>query len=387
MKNSKSSPFCKFPDNPLRQRGFMKKALIALVFLTIGFSKTFAQPVSATYVVDGYEVPIGQGIVESALDKGGDTWLNSFDNFSGVLYWPKDSGMNPDVTLVYKEAIVNTPGPDMVVFVRSWIPPNRDIWIYGKAFGYEINGVRRDVIADIEVGDLPGFEGSTRFSDIYAGFLDLSDFGVAEGQSISMLQIFASSQNNYENNNAYSRGELPLSPIYGDYGDASTYGAWPIRKCIIQSINLGSPSACNDNATPGIVGDDFFTADITVSFERAPTSGNLVLGGDASESVGIDALDSGSSHTFRGVRFPANGFGIDITASFSDRNECYLTINDIITAPDSCSVPDCNEAGTDGHLTICEGETVTEAQLFDALNGDPDTGGVWTPALAGAGTY
>ncbi|MBC6992584.1 hypothetical protein H9S92_00265 [Lewinella lacunae] len=45
------------------------------------------------------------------------------------------------------------------------------------------------------------------------------------------------------------------------------------------------------------------------------------------------------------------------------------------------------DAGTNGTLTICEGETVTAAELFTSLNGTPDAGGIWTPVLAGAGTY
>ncbi|MUH38354.1 hypothetical protein D9O36_21125, partial [Zobellia amurskyensis] len=45
------------------------------------------------------------------------------------------------------------------------------------------------------------------------------------------------------------------------------------------------------------------------------------------------------------------------------------------------------DAGTDGTLTICEGATVTETQLFAQLGGTPDSGGTWSPAMAGTGTY
>ncbi|WP_347924679.1 gliding motility-associated C-terminal domain-containing protein [Pontimicrobium sp. SW4] len=56
------------------------------------------------------------------------------------------------------------------------------------------------------------------------------------------------------------------------------------------------------------------------------------------------------------------------------------------TTSDVTTVNSAPEAGTDGTLTICEGDTVTDAQLFAELTG-ADTGGTWSPALAGAGTY
>ena len=43
--------------------------------------------------------------------------------------------------------------------------------------------------------------------------------------------------------------------------------------------------------------------------------------------------------------------------------------------------------GTNGSLTICNGDTVTEDELFNSIEGVTTSGGVWTPALAGAGTY
>jgi gliding motility-associated-like protein len=44
-------------------------------------------------------------------------------------------------------------------------------------------------------------------------------------------------------------------------------------------------------------------------------------------------------------------------------------------------------AGWNGTLDICQGTMVMAADLFSALTGNPDAGGTWSPALAGAGTY
>ncbi|MDT0559653.1 T9SS type A sorting domain-containing protein, partial [Ichthyenterobacterium sp. W332] len=44
-------------------------------------------------------------------------------------------------------------------------------------------------------------------------------------------------------------------------------------------------------------------------------------------------------------------------------------------------------AGEDGALTICENGSVTADELFNALGGDPDDNGTWSPELAGEGVY
>lgn len=64
---------------------------------------------------------------------------------------------------------------------------------------------------------------------------------------------------------------------------------------------------------------------------------------------------------------------------FCDGRNLTITINDDSYKPD---------AGTDAVLTLCDANgSVTEDDLFDALEGTPETGGTWSPTPAGIGTY
>ncbi|MFK7787194.1 MAG: hypothetical protein AB8B56_18880, partial [Crocinitomicaceae bacterium] len=44
-------------------------------------------------------------------------------------------------------------------------------------------------------------------------------------------------------------------------------------------------------------------------------------------------------------------------------------------------------AGTDGAISLCSGDTPTQAELFAALGGNPDLGGVWTGPVMGVYSY
>jgi len=116
--------------------------------------------------------------------------------------------------------------------------------------------------------------------------------------------------------------------------------------CNVSAIVSNNISSCNDNGTLTDGSDDFFTADITVTFGNVPSSGTLDLTGDATSSVAVGSLDSTTSHTFTGVSMSADGTAIAITATFSDDMSCTFSESDTGTAPVSCNVS-C-DSGADG---------------------------------------
>ncbi|MBT8256221.1 MAG: hypothetical protein KJO23_06745, partial [Bacteroidia bacterium] len=107
--------------------------------------------------------------------------------------------------------------------------------------------------------------------------------------------------------------------------------------CAITAISTSNLSACNDNGTPSNSADDFFTADVTVTFTNAPSTGTLDLSGDGTASVSAVGLIS--PHTFTGVTMSADGGAINLTATFSADTACTFNENNAGTAPASCSVP------------------------------------------------
>ena len=103
-------------------------------------------------------------------------------------------------------------------------------------------------------------------------------------------------------------------------------------------------------------------------------------GGTWTEASGSNSgatIGTGTSVDFSGVSPGTYQFTYTVTAP-----NCP---DDMATA--TVTVEAALDAGTNGTLTICEGESFTTADLFNALGGSPDPGGDWSPAPAGAGTY
>ncbi|WP_138433083.1 DUF7507 domain-containing protein, partial [Winogradskyella algicola] len=119
----------------------------------------------------------------------------------------------------------------------------------------------------------------------------------------------------------------------------------------ITVLTASDITACNDNGTPSDITDDTFTADITVTYDNAPSSGTLDITGDITLSIAVGSLDGATSHVFDDVVLPANGNDLSFTATFSDAPSCTLTDSALISAPFECSDDACLDVIPTGNPT------------------------------------
>lgn len=109
--------------------------------------------------------------------------------------------------------------------------------------------------------------------------------------------------------------------------------------CAISDITVQNTGACDDNGTTGDNSDDFFLADVVVTFSNKPATGTLNLTGDITTplSVAAGSTTSATTHTFASVQIPANGASGDLMAEFSDDATCSRTEANILPLVSPCS--------------------------------------------------
>jgi SdrD B-like domain/SprB repeat len=101
--------------------------------------------------------------------------------------------------------------------------------------------------------------------------------------------------------------------------------------CAITGITFGNQSACNNAGTNANGNDDYFTADIIVTFSGPPATGTLDLTGDVltgggATSVSVATAGAGPTYTFSGVRLRADGTASAVTATFSAESTCTFAV-------------------------------------------------------------
>ncbi len=107
---------------------------------------------------------------------------------------------------------------------------------------------------------------------------------------------------------------------------------------LIQSISISNAGDCNNNETPNDDSDDYYTADVTVTYSDAPTSGDLHISGEGIVGGNTSSSTFGaSSTTIIGVQLSANSSDFEITAQFGTDSDCPFVTTVGGVAP--CSEP------------------------------------------------
>jgi len=140
----------------------------------------------------------------------------------------------------------------------------------------------------------------------------------------------------------------------------------------------------------GICGID--QAEVTVSIDNIPIAGNDGTLEICVNNNSVDLIDSlTGSPDAGGVWSPSLSSGTGIFDPAVDSSGIYIyTVSNGACSPDSSevnvTVDILPNAGEDGDLEICSNSNSTN--LFDILNGTPDSGGIWSPSLSsGTGIF
>lgn len=162
-----------------------------------------------------------------------------------------------------------------------------------------------------------------------------------------------------------------------DYDDATggslgICATTPAPACNISAVTASGAAGCNNNGTATNLADDYFTADITVTFANKPGSGTLALSGagihSGTNSVAVASTTTSTTHIFTGVKIKAIGSVQTITAAFSADAGCTFT-NSAIPVLSGCGIAQgSTTCATPSKLCTNVGQTLTFGATVGAAN-------------------
>ncbi|WP_405411114.1 cadherin-like domain-containing protein [Maribacter sp. Asnod1-A12] len=157
-------------------------------------------------------------------------------------------------------------------------------------------------------------------------------------------------------------------------GSPDTGGTWVDNNdgTHTYTVTATSPCAIDDEST------------VTVTQQAPPNAGIdgtlNICAGDSFDNDDLFAQLTGSPDT--GGTWVDNNDGTH-TYTVAATSPCTIDDESTVTVTQQAQP----NAGIDGTLNICQGETFTNADLFAQLTGSPDTGGTWVDNNDGTHTY
>ncbi len=175
-----------------------------------------------------------------------------------------------------------------------------------------------------------------------------------------------------------SYDESGFSPYYSQRTvDLSNYAGQTVYLAFVMTNDGGDNWYIDDVEIDGTVATEAPVADFSVSSEDACQGVALEFTDESENYPSSWSWNFGDGSDLETVQNPTHIYnqpGV-YTVTLSVQNALG---SDEMVKTDYITVTESSNAGTDGAITVCEGVTLSENQLFEALGGTPDNGGTWS---------
>lgn len=138
-----------------------------------------------------------------------------------AIFWPHGAAANRVTVFNWNTAIRNGIGDDLVFFMR------RPSGAYGATIGLTINGISMDITARTRVS------AGSQYAGIFAATVNLSDFNVADGGSISSVSF-----NGPRNIGTYGTASCNNYADWGNCSDILLAGVGSIQNSLVATVPL-----------------------------------------------------------------------------------------------------------------------------------------------------
>ena len=204
--------------------------------------------------------------------------------------------------------------------------------------------------------------------------LELKDLFIGWGHSAGANPCIAANLNDPICEPAPHCEQLPLTP-----------GGPPIVVVTPLSADFAATGSCASGKTAQTYSFNATDATSGTTGGTPPYSYNWKIV-NKSTSVQVGTM-TGATPSFDFSQAGAGAGDYTVTLTVTDAttpSPIVSTVSKDISVISCCLDPN---AGTDGTLTVCTGTTPTQDQLFEALEGNPSSGGTWSAAVNGVYTY
>ncbi len=307
------------------------------------------------FLISGPGIAGGQGYTNDArniarLGNGSEVSINSVNN--GVVGSSGGAPSAANCTFANGDWIQNTPTPEFL----------------GTIDGTQLNGNTR-ILTATQSGLIPGqtYHIKLIVTDVNDGAYDSVVYIEAGSFTTEFSCNAGPDQQLCDVNSTTLAASSPATGTWSVISGSGTFVSNTDPNTVVNGLSSGN------NVFRWTASDLSCSADVVITLNNSPNAG----------TNGTLTVCQGTTPTNAELFAALNGTP-DAGGSWSNVGLVYTyTVTGVAPCPNATATVTVTEqapanAGTNGTLTVCQGTTPTNAELFAALNGTPDAGGSWS---------